>query len=107
MKNLNYIDTSLEWYNLKYDSSYRFYIKATKPDYNSTRLLVKDIYMKKETAIIFLVKPERLKEENLSINTYDFETSTVFYNLVNNGARQFIIADNFGNALYEFNARWW
>lgn len=106
MKNLNYIDRMEEWYNLKYSGTFRFYIKAIKPNYNITRLLVKKVCIENERAIIYLVKPERLKEENLRINTYDFETSTIFYNLSISGIREFIIADNFGNPLYEFNG-WW
>lgn len=105
MKDLNYIDRSEEWYKLKYDTTFRFYIKAIKPNFKPTRLLVKKVWMENETAIIYLVNPERLKKENLKINTYDFETSTIFYNLGNLGAREFIIVDNFGNPLYEFKAR--
>lgn len=105
MKNLNYIDRSGEWYNLKYNSTFRFYIKAIKPNFKSTRLLVKKVWIENETAIIYLVKPERSKEENLRINTYDFENSSLFYNLANSGFREFIIVDNFGNPLYKFNAR--
>lgn len=106
MKNLNYIDRSEEWYNLKYNRNFRFYIKAIKPNFNSTRLLVKKVWMENETAIIYLVNPERLKKENLRINTYDFERSSIFYNLANSGFRKFIIVDNLGNPLYEFKARW-
>lgn len=106
MKNLNYIDTSEEWYNLKYNSTFRFYIKAIKPNFKPTRLLVKKIWMENETAIIYLVNTERLKKENLRIETYDFERSTIFYNLANYGFRKFIIVDNLGNRLYEFKARW-
>lgn len=106
MKNLNYIDRSGEWYNLKYNSSFRFYINAIKPNFNSTRLLVKKVWMENETAIIYLVNPERLKKENLRIETYDFERSSIFYNLANSGFRKFIIVDNLGNPLYEFKARY-
>lgn len=106
MKNLNYIDRSEEWYNLKYNITFRFYIKAIKPNLNSTRLLVKKVLTENETAIIYLVNPERLKKENLRIETYDFERSSIFYNLANNGFRKFIIVDDLGNPLYEFKARW-
>lgn len=106
MKNLNYIDRSEEWYNLKYDSTFRCYIKAIKPNFNSTRLLVKKVLIENETAIIYLVNPERLKKENLRIETYDFERSSIFHNLANTGFRKFIIVDNLGNPLYEYKARW-
>lgn len=106
MKNLNYIDRSEEWFNLKYDITFRFYIKAIKPNLNSTRLLVKKVWMENDTAIIYLVKPERIKQENLRIETYDFENSSIFYNLANNGFRKFIIVDDIGNHLYEFKAGW-
>lgn len=106
MKNLNYIDRSEEWYNLKYNRTFRFYIKAIKPNFNSTRLLVKKVWTENETAIIYLVNPERLKKENLRIETYDFERSSIFYNLANSGFRKFIIVDNLGNHLYEFKVRY-
>lgn len=106
MKNLNYIDRSEEWYNLKYNSTIRFYIKATKPNFNTTYLLVKKVWIENDIAIIYLVKPERLKQEYLRIEIYDFETSTICYNLANTGFRKFIIVDNLGNPLYEFNGRW-
>lgn len=105
MKNLNYIDRSEEWYNLKDNNTVRFYIKAIKPNFNTTRLLVKKVWMENETAIVYLVNPERLEKENLRIETYDFENSSIFYNLANNGFRKFIIVDNLGNTLYEFKAR--
>lgn len=106
MKNLNYIDRSEEWYNLN-NTTFRFYIKAIKPNFNSTRLLVKKVLIENETAIIYLVNSERLKKENLRIETYDFERSAIFYNLANNGVRKFIIVDNLGNRLYEFKGRWY
>ena len=106
MKNLNYIDRSEEWFKYKYGCTFRFYIKAIKPNLKSTRLLVKKVWIENDTAIIYLVKPERIKQENLRIETYDFERSSIFYNLANTGFRKFIIVDNFGNRLYEFKARW-
>ena len=106
MINLNYIDRSEEWYHFKYDSTFRFYIKAIKPDLNSTRLLVRKVWIENDKAIIYLVKPERIKEENLKIYSYDFEWSSLFYNLSNSGIREFMIVDNSGNSLYRFNGRW-
>lgn len=101
----NCLDRSEYWYNLKYNNTFRFYIKAIKPNFNTTRLLVKKVWMENETAIIYLVNPQRLEKENLRIETYDFENSSLFYNLANSGFREFIIVDNFGNPLYKFNAR--
>ena len=103
MINLNYIDRSEEWYHFKYDSTFRFFIKAIKPDLNLTRLLVRKVCIENDRAFIYLVKPERIKEENLKIYSYDFELSSIFYNLANSGIRVFMIVDNFGNPLYKFN----
>lgn len=83
MKNLNYIDRSEEWYNLKYNSTIRFYIKATKPNFNTTYLLVKKVWIENDIAIIYLVKPERLKQEYLRIEilknaAVEYDSQTYF-----------------------------
>ena len=103
MKNLNFT----EIYNMKDITEYRFYIKAIKPNYQHTKLLVRSIYSNKEVCVIYLAKPERLIHEHLRINNYDFETSTLFYNLGNLGIKVFIIVDDFGNPIYEFKTLRW
>lgn len=98
MKNLNFT----EIYNMKNMTEYRFYIKATELNFEQTRLLVRSLYMLDEVCVIYLAKPERLIHEHLRIDNYDFETSTLFYNLANLGIKVFIIVDDFGNPIYEF-----
>lgn len=98
MKNLNYIDRSLEYYKLKYDGSHRFYMKAIRPDHNFTSLQIADVMKQDKTAIIYLLKPERIYHENLMI---DFEESKIVDSLARLDFERVIVVDSCENPMFE------